>query len=860
MRMKKFGTSEYDTEYKWLDSFKSNRFVPTPEQDAPVAGLSSAELGFESVPFEPPIQRKKRTTGPSTSLSTNFYESPGRFSDDYQLLGANDKFVTNVKYRSKSHGRAPSPPKQQKLSKKTKEENKENLRKTAPAPYVNIDRFREPPNAPRREKYTEPVKRQERVNDEPSTPLTPRKPKEYHGLRKEDFKSKTVDVNREVAFSKQLKDKNVNNMNEFAQTDLQRGIMDSAPEAPAEYALKYKAGIAPYRPRKKTSEYAKAFDWKERIPSSPMLAAEQVVYNSNPAMSPSKRDVVAKSSEYNAQYKGWKTVPSLTELKKEELKEAETNQRQSRSKGRQKKKIPRSKSASASPDRLPPAGTEKLVTSDDKRMLRGFGEIKKEVPKVPKGPVRQGKSEYASNYRSPKKFKVVHGAWKGADPPHFQPQNIDEEKTPVVSSWFAEVVELRKKAQEYKKRAQGTHFSREHLVQLMAKQADMWDLETERSSTLSALSLELGSAREQRRINNGSISSSRSSKKALQSRVLNTNNSAAATIASEDEDYKHMEDVEEEDDREPDEKLQLRGRFTEQREERARNRRLSDEYFRKPRSRPKKTAWTEQRAGERMSEGSRSSRSTETFDDDDGRIPTPVLASKESKPMRHHFDLTTPAVGGALLTSPPQVRRPMRKPRPQTAPVSKSWAQPLRGVDEDYESDDTLTEEPVYTKSTAKQKLFKTYDVSKAKLVCNPTFGKPSPDTHPLRDDEASTDRPMLTTFVDTPAKSLTVENGEVKAQKTGEVQVKRPRKPKQEGIPPTIKEGFGYTYGKGDQSKLMWTIDGGMPIPRRDPDDDVLSFSTRSVASSCSLASETYERAKRRTEEFWGKNGVASR
>jgi hypothetical protein len=45
----------------------------------------------------------------------------------------------------------------------------------------------------------------------------------------------------------------------------------------------------------------------------------------------------------------------------------------------------------------------------------------------------------------------------------------------------------------------------------------------------------------------------------------------------------------------------------------------------------------------------------------------------------------------------------------------------------------------------------------------------------------------------------------------------------------------------------------------RRDPDDDVLSMSARSVASSCSLASDTYERAKRRTEEFWGKNGVAA-
>lgn len=75
-------------------------------------------------------------------------------------------------------------------------------------------------------------------------------------------------------------------------------------------------------------------------------------------------------------------------------------------------------------------------------------------------------------------------------------------------------------------------------------------------------------------------------------------NSAAATIASEDEDYKHMEDVEEEDNREP---VQLRGRFQEQRE--ARNRRFSDEYVRKPSRRPKKSAWTEQRGGERMRYG-----------------------------------------------------------------------------------------------------------------------------------------------------------------------------------------------------------------------------------------------------------------
>jgi len=41
----------------------------------------------------------------------------------------------------------------------------------------------------------------------------------------------------------------------------------------------------------------------------------------------------------------------------------------------------------------------------------------------------------------------------------------------------------------------------------------------------------------------------------------------------------------------------------------------------------------------------------------------------------------------------------------------------------------------------------------------------------------------------------------------------------------------------------------------KRKQDDDAMS-----VASSCSLASETLERARKRTKEFWGKNGIATR
>ena len=71
--------------------------------------------------------------------------------------------------------------------------------------------------------------------------------------------------------------------------------------------------------------------------------------------------------------------------------------------------------------------------------------------------------------------------------------NNNSDEAPL-SNWFAEVVELRRRAQEYRKRAQGTHFSREHLVQLMAQQNDCWDLNSVASSTVRALDLETPAA------------------------------------------------------------------------------------------------------------------------------------------------------------------------------------------------------------------------------------------------------------------------------------------------------------------------------------------------------------------------------
>ncbi|KAK3103330.1 hypothetical protein FSP39_018545 [Pinctada imbricata] len=235
-------------------------------------------------------------------------------------------------------------------------------------------------------------------------------------------------------------------------------------------------------------------------------------------------------------------------------------------------------------------------------------------------------------------------------------------------------------------------------------------------------------------------------------------------------------------------------------------------------------------------------------DEGDGRIPTPQLKQSVSAARRHHFDRTTPVVGGSLLSSPPN-SKPKRSGKRQVRPnVSRSWCVPADTLADDGS---TITSTQSYS-PLAGQSIGKTYNVRHGTLSATPTFGSPSKDTHFLRDDDASVDRPLQTTFVDTPIKSIPV----ISDSSEQVVSQAKPSKPRKFDLGPTIPEGVGQTYNK----PISFGIDGGLPVPRTDPDDDVLSISARSVASSCSLASEVYERAQKRTQEFWGKDGIASR
>jgi len=46
---------------------------------------------------------------------------------------------------------------------------------------------------------------------------------------------------------------------------------------------------------------------------------------------------------------------------------------------------------------------------------------------------------------------------------------------PASARWYDEVLELRRSADEYRRRARGSHFSHDHLAQLYAKNTRLWE-------------------------------------------------------------------------------------------------------------------------------------------------------------------------------------------------------------------------------------------------------------------------------------------------------------------------------------------------------------------------------------------------
>ncbi|KFP35043.1 Nuclear protein MDM1, partial [Chlamydotis macqueenii] len=87
-------------------------------------------------------------------------------------------------------------------------------------------------------------------------------------------------------------------------------------------------------------------------------------------------------------------------------------------------------------------------------------------------------TEYRSKFLSPAQYVYKDGVWSRirSKVPNQASQNT------INSMWYVEVRELRERAKAYRQRVEGTHFSRYHLNQILSDNNSLWDVSSNSSS------------------------------------------------------------------------------------------------------------------------------------------------------------------------------------------------------------------------------------------------------------------------------------------------------------------------------------------------------------------------------------------
>ncbi|XP_036025991.1 nuclear protein MDM1 isoform X3 [Onychomys torridus] len=412
-------------------------------------------------------------------------------------------------------------------------------------------------------------------------------------------------------------------------------------------------------------------------------------------------------------------------------------------------------------------------------------------------------SEYRAKFLSPAQYFYKAGAWTRAK------ENVPSQGS-LNAMWYAEVKELREKAESYRKRVQGTHFSRDHLNQILSDSNCCWDVSSTTSSegtissNIRALDL-AGDPASHKTPQKHPPPKLEAKKTALEEQPLKnaTEKLALPEAATMPVRRKLAWDAESTTE-DPQEQPPADGE-----EESGKDKPISVGELEKPDTQDKSKA-------DRMKEGSEPS---SVSSGNGGRLPTPKL--RQLGIQRTHHDLTTPAVGGAVLVSPSKVK--------PSAPEQRKKASSQDGSD------------------TLKKDLTKKGTHRTVSLLTSPAAGIKTVDPLPLREDcEVSVPR-----FAE-PA---------LPGSKVPEHQTHTPGQPSTSCVLPywhpssriqgCLRDSeFQHNVGKPRLNTLQ--------LPPReafnDEDADRLSeISARSAASSL-RAFQTLARAQKRKENFWGK------
>ncbi|XP_053941109.1 nuclear protein MDM1 isoform X4 [Cuculus canorus] len=388
-----------------------------------------------------------------------------------------------------------------------------------------------------------------------------------------------------------------------------------------------------------------------------------------------------------------------------------------------------------------------------------------------------------------------------------------------------QVRELRERAKAYRQRVEGTHFSRYHLNQILSDNNSLWDVSSTSSSeegisnNIRALDL-AGVSEKETTPSPKMLQQPDSGEQPHQDSTEKKEMSDALTVPVKrrlvwgehegTEERKNRQSTEEElkqDEQAAVVAQQLEGNNTDANEDK----KIEGE-----------NALVLNSAAESHS-SSVSSRAG-------GRLPTPELRALGGAQRTHH-DLTTPAVGGAVLVSPPKSK-------------SSSSQRRMRGLGTDISS-----AKPDARGASKRRSFRPDVAVEAVSLLTSPPAGLGTSDPLPLRQDQQ---HPDSASGQQAPLASAHREHSSVPPLLKSAKSCSMPYWSSSRRIQGTLKDPeFQHNGNVGNPKMRSFQL----PLQERnynDEDDRLSQISARSAASS-SLASQILERAQKR-KDFWGK------
>ncbi|XP_060633473.2 nuclear protein MDM1 isoform X2 [Anolis sagrei] len=558
----------------------------------------------------------------------------------------------------------------------------------------------------------------------------------------------------------------------------------------------------------RSSEYQRQFVWKTPQKLSPILAADKFIHSASPSIPPFKIPVTIPETEYERSFKA--SSPAKEDKQQDSLEERER---------------PASQPVEASSGEKCEK-TEAFSKATEEPSKQSKSETKPKQPKQKHKPLclhrsfRKLNTEYRSNFLSPSKYLYKNGAWI-----RIRKNMPDQESQNTLNTmWYMEVKELREKAEAYRQRVRGTHFSRDHLNQILSENNRLWDLSSNSSAedviSNNVRALDLAGVPE-KKLSPGPkfMPQPESSAEFQENGTGKLGMSDAATLPVK----RRLVWGEPDDGEQLEHQTPVLG--GEENDEEKENKQESEDI-----KVPDKNSTGNNHKGENVNSPS-VNRADCSSAPCRGRLSTPELKALGGA-QRTHLDLTTPATGGAVLVSPPKVRpsstKQMRKGSPEKILANSQTSR------EDIKRKSNMDRSEAVTPSHLPAAGLKTVDHLPV-------------EKYPWPKQKASSARVSSNV-------SCSEQVPVVPGAKSARDPVLSYWSPSRR-IQGTLRDPEFQHNGNVASPKRSWLQ---LPLQERnyhneDDDDRLSQLSARSAASS-SLASQVLERAQRRKENFWGK------